>query len=191
MKLEQIIKGAQISGIEPGKVVRVVSADPLGDNAVTVVYKADDGRLGERVLFRSNEAELNVASVGRPWSFDADGADFKLAAEAYRINLAHLFDPMMAVHTSNVEPLPHQITAVYESMLPRQPLRYVLADDPGAGKTIMAGLLIRELLMRADAARILIVSPGSLVEQWQDELFEKFGLSVSAIVRFQAATAAT
>jgi superfamily II DNA or RNA helicase len=183
MKLEQIAKGAQISGIEPGNVVRVVSADPLGDNAVTVVYKADDGRLGERVLFRSNESELHIASVGRPWSFDADGADFKLAAEAYRINLAHLFDPMMAVHTSNVEPLPHQITAVYESMLPRQPLRYVLADDPGAGKTIMAGLLIRELLMRADAARILIVSPGSLVEQWQDELFEKFGLSFTLFGR--------
>jgi len=183
MKLEQIAKGAQISGIEPGKVVRVVSADPLGDNAVTVVYKTDDGRLGERVLFRSNESELHIASVGRPWSFDADGADFKLAAEAYRINLAHLFDPMMAVHTSNVEPLPHQITAVYESMLPRQPLRYVLADDPGAGKTIMAGLLIRELLMRADAARILIVSPGSLVEQWQDELFEKFGLSFTLFGR--------
>ena len=83
---------------------------------------------------------------------------------------------MMAVHTSNVEPLPHQISAVYESMLPKQPLRYVLADDPGAGKTIMAGLLIRELLMRADAHRILIVSPGSLAEQWQDELLEKFGV---------------
>ena len=83
---------------------------------------------------------------------------------------------MMAVHTSNVEPLPHQITAVYESMLPRQPLRFVLADDPGAGKTIMAGLYIRELIMRADSHRILIVAPGSLVEQWRDELFEKFGL---------------
>jgi hypothetical protein len=82
----------------------------------------------------------------------------------------------MAVHTSNVDPLPHQITAVYESMLPRQPLRYVLADDPGAGKTIMAGLYIRELIMRADARRVLIVCPGSLVEQWQDELSEKFGL---------------
>ncbi len=183
MKLEQIVKGAQISGIEPGKVVRIVSADPFGDKALNVVYKAEDGRLGERVLFRENESELQIASVGRAWSFDADGSDFKLAVEAYRINLAHLFDPMMAVHTSNVEPLPHQITAVYESMLPRQPLRYVLADDPGAGKTIMAGLLIRELLMRADAARILIVSPGSLVEQWQVELFEKFGLSFSLFTR--------
>ena len=79
-------------------------------------------------------------------------AGVQARAEAYRINLAHLFDPMMAC-TSNVEPLPHQITAVYESMLPRQPLRYVLADDPGAGKTIMAGLFIRELLMRADPRR--------------------------------------
>ena len=109
-------------------------------------------------------------------SFDGDGAAFQLACEAKRIDLAFLFDPMMAVHTSNVEPLPHQITAVYESMLPRQPLRFVLADDPGAGKTIMAGLYIRELIMRADARRILIVAPGSLVEQWRDELFEKFGL---------------
>ena len=83
---------------------------------------------------------------------------------------------MMAVHTSNVDPLPHQITAVYESLLPRQPLRFVLADDPGAGKTIMAGLYIRELIMRADSHRILVVAPGSLVEQWRDELFEKFGL---------------
>ena len=183
MKLEEISKGALISGIEPGKVARIVGVDPLGDNAVTVVYRTDDGRLGERVLFRSNEAELAIATAGRPWSFDADGEGFKLAAEAIRINLAHLFDPMMAVHTSNVEPLPHQITAVYESMLPRQPLRFVLADDPGAGKTIMAGLLIRELLMRADAARVLIVSPGSLVEQWQDELYEKFGLSFTLFSR--------
>ncbi|MFZ6654722.1 helicase-related protein [Undibacterium sp. TJN19] len=183
MKLESIVKGALISGIEEAKVVRVVSADFLGDSALTVVYRADDGRLGERVVFRSEESKLSLATAGRPWGFDADGADFKLAAEAYRINLAHLFDPMMAIHTSNVDPLPHQITAVYESMLPRQPLRYVLADDPGAGKTIMAGLLIRELLMRADAARILIVSPGSLVEQWQDELYEKFGLEFALFSR--------
>ncbi len=183
MKLEEIVKGALITGIAPGRTVRVVSVDSMGDNAITIVYRADDGSLGDRMLFRSNEAELSITTAGRPWSSDADGEGFKLAAEAIRINLAHLFDPMMAVHTSNVEPLPHQITAVYESMLPRQPLRFVLADDPGAGKTIMAGLLIRELLMRADAARVLIVSPGSLVEQWQDELFEKFGLSFTLFSR--------
>ena len=83
---------------------------------------------------------------------------------------------MLAVHTSVVEPLPHQITAVYESMLPRQPLRFLLADDPGAGKTIMAGLLIKELIARGDLQRCLVVCPGSLAEQWQDELYRRFQL---------------
>jgi len=185
LKLEQIQKSAAISGLEPGQVVRIVTTEQVGDNTLTVYYKTADGSLRERMLFRSDEANLSLAEAGRPWAFDAPGEDFKLATEAYRINLAHLFDPMMAVHTSNVEPLPHQITAVYESMLPRQPLRYVLADDPGAGKTIMAGLFIRELLMRADAKRVLIVAPGSLVEQWQDEMFEKFGLSFTLFSREQ------
>ena len=185
LKLEEIEKNAAITGIDPGHVVRVVTTELVGDNALTVYYKTPDGRVLERMLFRTDEAQLSRALVGRPWAFDAPGAAFKLAVEAYRIHLAHLFDPMMAVHTSNVEPLPHQITAVYESMLPRQPLRYVLADDPGAGKTIMAGLLIRELLMRADAQRVLIVAPGSLVEQWQDEMFEKFGLSFTLFSREQ------
>jgi superfamily II DNA or RNA helicase len=183
LKLEQIERNAAVSGIEPGQVVRVVTTEPVGDNSLTVYYKTADGQLRERMLFRADEAQLSRADVGRPWAFDAPGAEFKLAAEAWRIHLAHLFDPMMAVHTSNVEPLPHQLTAVYESMLPRQPLRYVLADDPGAGKTIMAGLLIRELLMRADAQRVLIVAPGSLVEQWQDEMAEKFGLEFTLFSR--------
>ncbi|MCP5162754.1 MAG: DUF3883 domain-containing protein [Hahellaceae bacterium] len=183
LKLEDIKKNAAISGVEPGQVVRIVTTEPVGDNALTVYYKTGDGQLFERMLFRNDEAKLSLAEAGRPWAFDAAGEDFKLAAEAYRIDLAHLFDPMMAVHTSNVEPLPHQITAVYESMLLRQPLRYVLADDPGAGKTIMAGLLVRELLMRADAQRVLIVAPGSLVEQWQDEMFEKFGLHFTVFSR--------
>lgn len=185
MKLEDIKKNAAIAGVEPGEVVRVVTTEAVGDNAITVYYKTPDGRLLERMLFRTDEANLSLAEAGRPWAFDAPGAEFKLVTEAYRINLAHLFDPMMAVHTSNVEPLPHQITAVYESMLPRQPLRFVLADDPGAGKTIMAGLFIRELLMRADARRVLIVAPGSLVEQWQDEMYEKFGLSFTIFSREQ------
>ncbi len=97
-------------------------------------------------------------------------------SEANRIHLAYLFDPVLAVHTSIVEPLPHQITAVYDAMLPRQPLRFLLADDPGAGKTIMAGLLMKELIARGDLHRCLVVCPGSLAEQWQDELYRRFHL---------------
>ena len=177
LKLESICKDATVNGIVPNQVVRVVTTEPVGDNALTVYYRTPDGQLAERMLFRTDEPSLALADVGRPWAFDAPGNEFKLALEAYRIHLAYLFDPMMAVHTSDVEPLPHQITAVYESMLPKQPLRYVLADDPGAGKTIMAGLFMGAPPMRADARRILVIAPGSLVEQWQDELYEKFGLT--------------
>ena len=183
IQLHDIQKDAIINGILPGQAVTVISVDPIGDDALTVVYKDVCGAIGERMLFRSDEDTLELVTQGRPWSFDANGADFRLAAEAYRIQLAHLFDPLMAVHTSTVEPLPHQITAVYEAMLPRQPLRFLLADDPGAGKTIMAGLLIRELMVRGDLKRCLIVAPGNLVEQWQDELDQKFGLSYEIFTR--------
>jgi superfamily II DNA or RNA helicase len=183
LKLEDIKKDAQVRGIQAEEIVRIVQVEPVGDAAITVYYKDSQGKLGEQMLFRSDEARLELATVGRPWAFDAPGAEFKLGLEAYRISQAALFDPMMAVHTSNVEPLPHQISAVYEAMLPKQPLRFVLADDPGAGKTIMAGLLIRELIMRGDAKRILIVSPGSLTEQWQDELLEKFGVTFDIFSR--------
>lgn len=184
-KLEDIKTKAAIAGLEPNQIVVVRFAEFVGPDALEVNYRLPSGESRDVLLYRTDETRLSLAEAGRPWAFDANGADFKLAAEAYRINLAHLFDPMMAVHTSNVEPLPHQITAVYESMLPRQPLRYVLADDPGAGKTIMAGLFIRELLIRADARRVLIVAPGSLVEQWQDEMMEKFGLNFSIFSREQ------
>ncbi|MBT7692488.1 MAG: DEAD/DEAH box helicase family protein, partial [Gemmatimonadales bacterium] len=96
---------------------------------------------------------------------------------------AHLSDPFAAVDTSNIEPYPHQIEAVYNRFLTQKPLRFLLADDPGAGKTIMAGLLIRELMLRGDVARCLVVAPGSLVEQWQDELWEKFGLDFELMSR--------
>jgi len=176
MKLEEITAGRSLAGVEPTQIVTVVATVPLGEGALQLIYRTPDGAMKERLLNRVDEATISVATVERPFSFDGDGAAFQLTCEAKRIDLAFLFDPMMAVHTSNVEPLPHQITAVYEAMLPRQPLRFVLADDPGAGKTIMAGLYIRELIMRADTRRILVVAPGSLVEQWRDELFEKFGL---------------
>ncbi|WP_141336165.1 helicase-related protein [Paenibacillus sp. tmac-D7] len=183
LKLEDIKKDSIINGLLPIESAKIIMVEQVGPDALSVVYRSMSGTIQERMLFRSDETNLSLAQVGRPWSFDADEDAFKLAAEAYRINVAHLFDPMMAVHTSNVEPLPHQITAVYESMLPRQPLRFVLADDPGAGKTIMAGLLMRELMIRADAKRILIIAPGSLVEQWQDELYEKFDLEFDLFTR--------
>ena len=176
VKLEDLTIGLPLVGLEPSVVATIAAVVPIGEGSVQVFYRTPDGMPKERLLGRADQESLSVATVERPWSFDGDGAAFQLTCEAKRIDLAFLFDPMMAVHTSNVEPLPHQITAVYESMLPKQPLRFVLADDPGAGKTIMAGLYIRELIMRADARRILIVAPGSLVEQWRDELFEKFGL---------------
>ena len=183
LKLEDIKQDAQVRGIRPDEVVRVVAVVPVGIDALTVYFKDNQGGVHEQMLFRDDEPHLSLAEAGRPWAFDAPGADFKMGLEAYRISQAALFDPMMAVHTSNVEPLPHQISAVYEVMLTRQPLRFVLADDPGAGKTIMAGLLIRELLMRADAKRILIVSPGGLTDQWQDELLEKFGVQFEVFSR--------
>lgn len=183
IRLEDIQGGMSLEGVEPERIVTVSAVVPVGDEARQVFYKLPDGALRERLVTRADEAEISVATTARPWSFDGDGEAFRLAVEAKRIDLAFLFDPMMAVHTSNVEPLPHQITAVYESMLPRQPLRFVLADDPGAGKTIMAGLYIRELVMRADANRVLVVAPGSLVEQWRDELFEKFGLEFRVFSR--------
>lgn len=176
MKLEDIQPLMFLEGIEASQPVTVQMVIPAGPDAVNVIYERLNGSVDKVMLTRSQEGQLRVAEQGQPWTFGASGEDFRLGAEAYRIHLAHLFDPMMAVHASNVEPLPHQITAVYESMLPKQPLRYVLADDPGAGKTIMAGLLIRELLMRADAQRVLIVAPGGLASQWADEMWEKFGL---------------
>jgi len=84
------------------------------------------------LLYRHDEPRLEVVEYGRPWSFDGEGHLFRLVSEAHRIRLAHLFDPVLAVHTSLVEPLPHQITAAYEAMLPRQPLPFLLADNPGA-----------------------------------------------------------
>ena len=171
MKLEELQPNASVKGIRPDSAVTVVSTQWHGSDALTLVYRDASGRVADEILYRHDEPRLEALATGRPWSFDADGHLFRLVSEAHRIRLAHLFDPVLAVHTSQVEPLPHQITAVYESMLPRQPLRFLLADDPGAGKTIMAGLLIMERIARGDLMRCLVVCPGSLAEQWQDELY--------------------
>ena len=176
MKLEDLQPRASVRGVLADSLVTVVSVQWFGSEALELTYKTPAGRVANELLYRDDEPRLEIVEIGRPWSFDGDGALFRLVSEAQRIRLAHLFDPVLAVHTSVVDPLPHQITAVYESMLPRQPLRFLLADDPGAGKTIMAGLLIKELIARGDLQRCLVVCPGSLAEQWQDELYRRFHL---------------
>jgi superfamily II DNA or RNA helicase len=175
-RLEDIQPNAAVRGILPDALITVVSVRWYGSEALELTYKTPTGKVANELLYRHDELRLEVVEQGRPWSFDADGALFRLVSEAQRIRLAHLFDPVLAVHTSVVDPLPHQITAVYDEMLPRQPLRFLLADDPGAGKTIMAGLLMKELIARGDLQRCLVVCPGSLAEQWQDELYRRFHL---------------
>jgi hypothetical protein len=98
-------------------------------------------------------AALVIQAPQSRWSFDADGVEFRLAAEAQRIRMAGIHDPMLAVTTSDIRPLPHQIRAVYEELLPQTPLRFLLADDPGADKTIMAGLYAKELMLPGDLQR--------------------------------------
>ena len=158
----------------------MVAASWHGGDALTLTFESAGGALGRQVVYREAESRLSIApDVGRP--YDAPAQDFRLAAEAQRIRLAGLHDPMLAVATSDVRPLPHQIRAVYGTMLERRPLRLLLADDPGAGKTIMAGLYIKELRMREDVRRCLVVAPGGLVDQWQDELWFKFGLEFTVL----------
>ncbi|MCW8087708.1 helicase-related protein [Sabulicella glaciei] len=181
--LEHIRNGAVVRGIAPNQTVQIVSVDWIGDQALNVVFRDQNGSVSESTLYRDDEHRLELDARGRPWSFDADGALLRLVTEANRIKLAHYFDPYLAIHTSLVDPMPHQISAVYGEMLPRQPLRFLLADDPGAGKTIMAGLLMKELIARSDLERCLVVAPGSLVEQWQDELGEKFSLEFDILTR--------
>jgi len=190
-QLEELKSAAQVRGLIPSGTATVVQAEWFGDNAVKITYEDESGTVGNTLVYRHREPDLEVVTSGRVWSFDGNGAMLRLVSEANRIRLAHLFDPYLAVHTSRIDPLPHQITAVYGEMLPRQPLRFLLADDPGAGKTIMAGLLIKELIIRGDLERCLIVAPGSLVEQWQDELSGKFGLSFDILTRDQIEAART
>src|SRR4051794_37564565 len=161
-QLEELKAGSLIQGITPGQPVTIVDLKWIGSDAIDVTFRDQQGKADTALLFRENEAMLSVEETGRVWSFDAPGDLLRLVSEAQRISLAYLFDPLLAVHSSDVDPLPHQITAVYEEMLPRQPLRFLLADDPGAGKTIMAGLLIKELVARGGLPRCLFVCPRGL-----------------------------
>ena len=161
--------------IVSGHFVGAVTLDGVEDlgDAVSLRVRTSDGSLHETVLDRE---ELGAGTVERADEGVrlVDGNELFDLIESKRIELAYAHDPNFAVSMSGVRGLPHQIIAVYRHMLPQPRLRFVLADDPGAGKTIMAGLLLKELRLRMVADRVLILCPAPLTVQWQDELFDKF-----------------
>ncbi len=133
-----------------------------------------DSQYHDRTI-RTDQLESLVKEVaGGVYTFDAEPRLFRLAVEALRTHLAHTFDPQYAVSVSQVDPLPHQFDAVYKHMLPLPRIRFLLADDPGAGKTIMAGLLMRELMRRGEVRRVLVLCPKALTDQWRREMWERF-----------------
>ncbi|MCV7421392.1 DEAD/DEAH box helicase [Mycobacterium yunnanensis] len=168
-----LTRGAEVEGLVPDAAVEIVEITPAGSGAF-VRYRDEYG-IEESRLFSEVELE-GVRQVGGGPTLAADPDKFWLAVEALRLRHASLLNPLLAVSSSNVEALPHQVQAVYDCMLSGHPKRFLLADDPGAGKTIMAGLFIKEALAQGWIRRCLIVVPGSLVEQWQNELREKFAL---------------
>jgi len=126
---------------------------------------------------------VKVTGAGKLAALDGNPTHFRLAAEAHRIRLAFQYDPHFAVSVSQVDPLPHQMDAVYTHLLTQPRIRFLIADDPGAGKTIMAGVTIKELKFRGLAMRILIITPANLTDQWRRELHEKFGETFTVINR--------
>lgn len=152
--------------------VKIVAVTPMGD-AVQIGGKGlETGQFHDPVLSRAQVAEL-VANPDKP-PFDGDAKRFRLGVEAMRLGLAYEYDPYFSLSIARVDPLPHQLEAVYDYFLRLPRIRFLLADDPGAGKTIMAGLLIKELKIRGLIKRILIVAPANLTFQWQRELRDKF-----------------
>lgn len=154
---------------EPVEVVAVV---PLGDSLKVIGRGISTGLLHDPVLTASQVAQLEISTDRLP--FDGDARLFRLGIEAHRLGLAFGYDPFFSLSIARVDPLPHQLEAVYEYFLKLPRIRFLLADDPGAGKTIMAGLLLKELKARGLVRRVLIVTPANLTFQWQRELADKF-----------------
>ena len=175
--------GDVVAGLEPGELVEVQRVVPFGSKVLVEGIGASSRRQIRRPLSAEELAGLSKVR-GASRSFDGDAQVFLLGAEAERIRIAHQFDPLFAVNSSIVDPLPHQVEAVYRYLLPLPRIRFLLADDTGAGKTIMTGLLIKELLFRGVIQKILIVTPGGLTKQWaEEELLGKFGLHAPVVNR--------
>jgi superfamily II DNA or RNA helicase len=181
MAVEQ---GQIVKNLIPSEAVTVNHIQTLG-NMVSLKYTGvNTNRVNSKVITNEEFEKLEILTEEGSFNFKGDPIRFALFAEAERINTAYQFDPLFAVNCSIVDPLPHQVEAVYKFLLPLPKIRFLLADDTGAGKTIMTGLLIKELLMRGQVERILIVTPGGLTKQWQeDELGVKFNLPFTLVNR--------
>jgi hypothetical protein len=151
----------------------------MGDSTKVIGSGLTTGLVHQPVLTFGQIAQLVVSPEETP--FDGDPERFRLGVEAMRLGLAYEYDPYFSLSIARVDPLPHQLEAVYDYFLKLPRIRFLLADDPGAGKTIMAGLLIKELKVRGLARRILIVTPANLSFQWQRELKDKFRESFQVI----------
>ncbi len=179
------IKSGQIvRNLIPSEAVIINQVQPLG-TMVSIKYTGiNTNRVNSKVITKEQFDSLEVLSDEGTFNFNGDPVRFALFAEAERINSAFQFDPLFAVNCSIVDPLPHQVEAVYKFLLPLPKIRFLLADDTGAGKTIMTGLLIKELMMRGIVERILIVTPGGLTKQWQeDEMGVKFNIPFTLVNR--------
>ena len=169
-----IVRGSVLP--EPVKVITIV---PMGDSLKLVGEGMTSGKVHQPILTPEQIQALEASPEKQP--FDGDAARFRLGVEAMRLGLAYEYDPYFSLSIARVDPLPHQLEAVYDYFLRLPRIRFLLADDPGAGKTIMAGLLIKELKVRGLIQRILIVTPANLSFQWQRELKDKFRESFSVV----------
>ena len=167
LKPNSVVRGSILP--EPVKVISVIQ---LGDSVKLIGEGLTTGKVHQPILTAEQIATLEISPEKRP--FDGDPSRFRLGIEAMRLGLAYEYDPYFSLSIARVDPLPHQLEAVYDYFLKLPRIRFLLADDPGAGKTIMAGLLIKELKVRGLVRRILIVTPANLCFQWQRELKDKF-----------------
>jgi len=176
--------GEIVKNLVAGEPVRILTLQSLGDMFSLRYVGINSRRAGSVVIDEERLQSLEVIGTAEGFNFCGDARKFKLYAEAERIRSAYQFDPLFAVNCSIIDPLPHQVEAVYKYLLPLPNIRFLLADDTGAGKTIMAGILIKELMLRELLARVLIITPGGLTKQWQeDELGLKFNISFKLVNR--------
>lgn len=161
--------------------IEIKKIEKLGNNTQIIGATIYSNQLYERLLDEEDMGKLKIDDIIIDFSQPAD--EIFLSLEAQRYKFASMFDPLLAMTSSKIDPLPFQLDAVYLHALKQPRMRFMIADDPGAGKTIMAGLIIKELKLRGLAHRILIVSPGHLKDQWQRELKEKFQESFRIVDR--------